>query len=87
MQRNSSSSVTVCVSVCFVPADRTHVSYSFSGAAAAGLFPHAAGVALRLHGFSGTFGVCDRASVVVEEVGLCESTHVLLRLVGLDRNV
>lgn len=60
--------VTVHISLLSVSADRTDVCDSVSSAAAAGVLPHAAGLALRLHGLPGTFWVCRWATVVVEEV-------------------
>lgn len=35
--------------------DRTDVGYSVSSASAAGVLPHAAGMALRFHSLAGTF--------------------------------
>lgn len=51
--KNAAVHVSLLVSV-----DRTDDCYSVSSAAAAGVLPHAAGVALRLHRLPGTFRFC-----------------------------
>lgn len=53
---------------CPVPAGRADVGDGLPGEAAAGVLPHAAGVALRFHRLAGTLPVRPGAADVVEEV-------------------
>lgn len=66
-QRNGSN-VTVHVFKLSVPSDRPDVCHRVSCPAAAGVLPHAAGLAFRLRSLPGTLRLCHRAAVVVEEV-------------------
>lgn len=54
--------------LCSVSADRPDVCDRLPRAAAAGVFPHATGVALRFHRLPGTLPVCPGAADMVEEV-------------------